>query len=194
MGARTHDPARRVCARPLAGLDPRQAPYRFTLFHRRGVRTDACRIFPRKMIFDADRIKKRTSIKSIYGMKFRAYHSISSTHGDNAMSGQSYDELMAKIAELQQQAEAVRRAELEAVISDVRAKIKKYNLSASDVGLAGGAARRSGRPAAAAKVKIAPGKYRNPATGEIKEIGAAGRKPGWLAAMSADELSAARVS
>ncbi|MFW2454893.1 H-NS histone family protein [Methyloversatilis discipulorum] len=150
--------------------------------------------FPRKMIFDADRIKKRTSIKSIYGMKFRAYHSISSTHGDNAMSGQSYDELMAKIAELQQQAEAVRRAELEAVISDVRAKIKKYNLSASDVGLAGGAARRSGRPAAAAKVKIAPGKYRNPATGEIKEIGAAGRKPGWLAAMSADELSAARVS
>ena len=38
------------------------------------------------------------------------------------MSGQSYDELMAKIAELQQQAEAVRRAELEAVIADVRAK------------------------------------------------------------------------
>ena len=110
------------------------------------------------------------------------------------MSGQSYDELMAKIAELQQQAEAVRRAELEAVISDVRAKIKKYNLSASDVGLAGGAARRSGRPAASAKVKIAPGKYRNPATGENKEIGAAGRKPGWLAAMSADELAAARVS
>lgn len=110
------------------------------------------------------------------------------------MSGQSYDELMAKIAELQQQAEAVRRAELEAVISDVRAKIKKYNLSASDVGLSGGATRRSGRPTAAAKVKIAPGKYRNPATGEIKEVGAAGRKPGWLAAMSADELAATRVS
>ena len=35
------------------------------------------------------------------------------------MSGQSYDELMAKIAELQQQAEAVRRAELEAVIADM---------------------------------------------------------------------------
>jgi hypothetical protein len=60
LGARTHDPARRVCARPLAGLDPRQATYRFTLFHRRDVRTDACRIFPHKMIFDADRIKKRT--------------------------------------------------------------------------------------------------------------------------------------
>jgi DNA-binding protein H-NS len=150
--------------------------------------------FPRKMILHPDRITNGNSIKSIYGMNFRAYHSISSTHGDNAMSGQSYDELMAKIAELQQQAEAVRRAELEEVISDVRAKIKKYNLSASDVGLAGGAARRSGRPPAAAKVKIAPGKYRNPATGEIKEIGAAGRKPGWLAAMSADELAAARVS
>jgi len=149
---------------------------------------------PREMILHPDRITNGNSIKSIYGMNFRAYHSISSTHGDNAMAGQSYDELMAKIAELQQQAEAVRRAELEEVISDVRAKIKKYNLSASDVGLAGGAARRSGRPAAAAKVKIAPGKYRNPATGEIKEIGAAGRKPGWLAAMSADELAAARVS
>ncbi|MGC4404780.1 H-NS histone family protein [Methyloversatilis sp. MC4-4] len=194
MGARTHDPARRLCARLLPGLDPRQAAYRFTVFHRYRARTDAGRIFPRKMILHPDRITSGNSIKSIYGMNFRAYHSISSTHGDNAMSGQSYDELMAKIAELQQQAEAVRRAELEEVISDVRAKIKKYNLSASDVGLAGGAARRSGRPAAAAKVKIAPGKYRNPATGEIKEIGAAGRKPGWLAAMSADELAAARVS
>ncbi len=109
------------------------------------------------------------------------------------MSGQSYDELMAKIAELQQQAEAVRRAELEAVIADVRAKIKKYNLSAADVGLSGGgSARKTSRPASA-KIKIAPGKYRNPATGEIKEVGAAGRKPGWLTALGADELAAARV-
>ena len=109
------------------------------------------------------------------------------------MSDQSYDELMAKIAELQQQAEAVRRAELEAVITDVRAKIKKYNLSAADIGLAGPAARRTGRPAATAKIKIAPGKYRNPATGEIKEVGAAGRKPAWLASMDTAELAAARV-
>lgn len=108
------------------------------------------------------------------------------------MSGQSYDELMAKIADLQKQAEEVRRAELDAVIADVRAKIKKYNLSASDIGLSGGT-RKAGRPATA-KVKIAPGKYRNPATGEIKEVGAAGRKPGWLVSMSADELAAARVS
>jgi DNA-binding protein H-NS len=109
------------------------------------------------------------------------------------MSGQSYDELMAKIADLQQQAEAVRRAELDEVISDVKAKIKKYNLTASDVGLAGSAARRTPRAASATKVKIAPGKYRNPESGEIKEVGAAGRKPGWLANMSADELTAARV-
>ncbi len=108
------------------------------------------------------------------------------------MSNQSYDELMAKIAELQQQAEAVRRAELDAVITDVRAKIKKYNLSAADIGLAGPAARRSARPATA-KMKIAPGKYKNPATGEIKEVGAAGRKPAWLASMDAAELAAARV-
>jgi DNA-binding protein H-NS len=109
------------------------------------------------------------------------------------MSGQSYDELMAKIAELQHQAEAVRRAELDAVITDVKAKIKKYNLSAADIGLTGLAARRSARPAAAAKIKIAPGKYRNPATGEIKEVGAAGRKPAWLSSMDAAELAAARV-
>lgn len=110
------------------------------------------------------------------------------------MSGQSYDELMAKIADLQQQAEAVRRAELDTVIADVRAKIKKYNLSAADVGLSGTSTRRAARPAAATKVKIAPGKYRNPATGEIKEVGLAGRKPGWLASMTVDELAAARVS
>ena len=110
------------------------------------------------------------------------------------MSGQSYDELMAKIAELQQEAEAVRRMELDAVIADVRAKIKKYNLSATDLGLSGAPARRNARPAAPARIKIAPGSYRNPATGEIKEVGAAGRKPGWLTAMNADELAAARVS
>lgn len=109
------------------------------------------------------------------------------------MSSQSYDELMAKISELQQQAEAVRRAELDAVITDVREKIKKYNLSASDIGLSGTAARRATRPATATKIKIAPGKYRNPATGEIKEVGAAGRKPAWLASMDQAELAAARV-
>ncbi|MBP6095156.1 MAG: H-NS histone family protein [Methyloversatilis sp.] len=110
------------------------------------------------------------------------------------MSGQSYDELMSRIAELQQQAEAVRRSELDAAIADVRAKIKKYNLSAADLGLSGTPKQRTARTAAAAKVKIAPGRYRNPATGEIKEVGSAGRKPGWLASMSADELNAARVS
>jgi len=110
------------------------------------------------------------------------------------MSGQSYDELMSRIAELQQQAEALRRSELDAAIADVRAKIKKYNLSAADLGLSGAPKQRTARPAAAAKVKIAPGKYRNPVTGEIKEVGSAGRKPGWLAGMSPDELNAARVN
>ncbi len=110
------------------------------------------------------------------------------------MSGQSYDELMTKIAELQQQAEAVRRSELEAVIADIRAKIKKYDLSAADLGLTVSPGRRATRSAVAPKTKIAPGKYRNPATGEIKEVGSAGRKPGWLASMNADELNAARVN
>lgn len=109
------------------------------------------------------------------------------------MAGQSYDDLMAQIAELQKQAEAARKTELDAVIADVRAKVRKYNLSAADLGLSVGS-RKMARPTGAAKVKIAPGKYRNPASGEIKEVGAAGRKPGWLVAMSADELAAARVS
>ncbi|MCQ9374241.1 H-NS histone family protein [Methyloversatilis sp. XJ19-13] len=122
------------------------------------------------------------------------YHSISSLNGETSMSGQSYDELMAKISDLQQQAEVVRRAELESVIADVKAKIKKYNLSAADVGLSGSSAKRAARPANGAKVKIAPGKYRNPENGEIKEVGAAGRKPGWLASMTADQLNAARVN
>jgi DNA-binding protein H-NS len=109
------------------------------------------------------------------------------------MSGQTYEELLAKISELQQQAEAVRRSELDTVIADVKAKIKKYNLSAADLGL-GGNLRRAARATSAVKVKIAPGKYRNPETGEVKEVGAAGRKPTWLVSLSADELKRARVS
>jgi DNA-binding protein H-NS len=139
-------------------------------------------------------INSKTMSIFIHSMEIRSIIAIPYAVGEILMSGQSYDELMSRIAELQQQAEAVRRSELDAAIADVRAKIKKYNLSAADLGLSGTPKQRTARTAAAAKVKIAPGRYRNPATGEIKEVGSAGRKPGWLASMSADELNAARVS
>lgn len=95
------------------------------------------------------------------------------------MSGQSYDELMAKIADLQKQAEEVRRAELDAVIADVRAKIKKYNLSASDIGLSGGT-RKAGRPATA-KVKIAPGNTGiRPRAKSRKSVQPVASRAGWF--------------
>ncbi|CAH2785227.1 MAG: DNA-binding protein H-NS [uncultured Caballeronia sp.] len=46
-----------------------------------------------------------------------------------------YTELKAQIAKLQEQAEEARRAELEAVLADIRRKIVEYGLTAQDLGL-----------------------------------------------------------
>lgn len=115
------------------------------------------------------------------------------------MSDQTYEQLMLQIEQLKQQAEVVRRQEISEAIADVKAKIVRFNLTPSDVGFSANdfPGRRSGstkaKSSAKAKVRIPPGKYRNPATGEIKDVGSAGRKPGWLVAMSADELAKCRV-
>ena len=57
----------------------------------------------------------------------------------------TYAEIQAQIINLQQQAETLRRNELQAVIDDIKAKIAQYGLSARDLGL-DGTARRSRKP------------------------------------------------
>ena len=74
----------------------------------------------------------------------------------------TYAELQQKIAELQSQAEELRKRELAEIIADVKQKIAAYGLSAADLGLQAG--RESAAPQ---KTKTAlKAKYRDPATGE----------------------------
>jgi len=86
------------------------------------------------------------------------------------MSESKYRELKAKIAELEQQAEAARRAEVEAVVSEIREKVAVYGLTAADIF---GRKRNTGKTQA-----TVPAKYRNPKTGE--EWSGRGRAPAWI--------------
>ncbi|WP_028312745.1 H-NS family nucleoid-associated regulatory protein [Derxia gummosa] len=86
----------------------------------------------------------------------------------------TYAELQAQIARLQEEADAVRKTELQNVISEVKAKIKEYGLSAKDLGLVGGT------PAPVAKREAGSGsvaKYKGP---EGQTWSGHGRKPNWL--------------
>lgn len=87
----------------------------------------------------------------------------------------SYTELQQQIAELQAQAEEVRRQEVEKVIADIKEKIAIYGLNAHDLGL------NAGGDAGAKKVRAAlKAKYRDPATGETW-VGR-GATPKWMRA------------
>ncbi|MBW8079441.1 MAG: H-NS histone family protein [Gallionella sp.] len=85
----------------------------------------------------------------------------------------TYHELSAQIASLMQQAEAQRRAEVAAVIRDIRGKMAEYGILAADLGL--------GRPSRGnGKGHTVAVKYRNAATGETWT--GRGKMPRWLAA------------
>lgn len=87
----------------------------------------------------------------------------------------SYTELQQQIAELQAQAEEVRRQEVEKVIADIKEKIAIYGLNAHDLGL------NAGADAGAKKIRAAlKAKYRDPATGETW-VGR-GATPKWMRA------------
>ena len=85
----------------------------------------------------------------------------------------TYNVLVEQAKALMAQAEEVRKQELASVIADIKAKMKEHGITASDLGIAGGA-----RKVRAAK---APGvvKYKN-ANGETW-AGGLGRKPRWVA-------------
>jgi DNA-binding protein H-NS len=88
-----------------------------------------------------------------------------------------YEELMQEAAELQRQAEEVRRDELAAVIAQINGLIAQHHLSTFDLGF-------HGRAGAATKTRdgrgsVAP-KYLDPVSGSTWS--GRGRKPRWLEA------------
>ena len=82
-----------------------------------------------------------------------------------------YEEIQNKIAELQKQADELYNSERKTAIQECKEKIKLYDLTASDLGLSGGAGR--GRKAA---TKAAAGK--SAASTKSKTTVKQGRKPG----------------
>ncbi|WP_280516163.1 H-NS histone family protein [Aromatoleum bremense] len=97
------------------------------------------------------------------------------TNGAGVMS--TYQEILAQIEALKQQAEEMRQAEIADVIADIRQKITDYNLSAADLGF--GAPARAEKPAAGKRGTV-KAKYRNPATGT--SWSGRGVMPKWLKA------------
>ena len=77
----------------------------------------------------------------------------------------TYAEMQAHIAELQQQAEALRRQELSAVIADIKAKLAQYGLTVDDL-------------RQALKASSLPAKYRHPKSGA--SWSGKGKQPLWL--------------
>jgi DNA-binding protein H-NS len=102
----------------------------------------------------------------------------------------SYKELKEQAEDLMRQAEAARKAELSAVLADIKAKMAAYGITVAD--LAGKVKAAKGSKASSAKA-VKPGKvkaakprkpvaakYRNSATGETWS--GRGKAPKWLAA------------
>jgi DNA-binding protein H-NS len=84
-----------------------------------------------------------------------------------------YAKLKDQIAQLQAQAEEVRRQEIADVVADVLAKIAEYGLTAEDLGFAERAKR--GRPPKKAPL---PPRYRDPKTGQTWS--GRGKPPNWI--------------
>ncbi|MGC9163729.1 MAG: H-NS family nucleoid-associated regulatory protein [Thiomonas sp.] len=83
----------------------------------------------------------------------------------------TYKELQAQIEALKQQAEAQRKAEVAAVVAEIRAKMDEYGITLADLG-----SRRAGGTSSKGS-RIAP-KYRNAQTGETWT--GRGKMPRWL--------------
>lgn len=90
----------------------------------------------------------------------------------------TYIELKAQAEALFAQAEKVRKEELAAVISDIKAKMKEYNLTVADLGGTSSGPKKAGK-----SKSDAPAKYRGP-NGELW-AGGLGRKPAWVNALIA---------
>jgi len=85
----------------------------------------------------------------------------------------TYAELKAQGEALLAQAEELRKQEIAGVISDIKAKMKEYGISAEDLGAGSTSVRKSVK-----SKSVAPAKYRGP-NGELW-AGGLGRKPEWV--------------
>lgn len=97
-----------------------------------------------------------------------------------------YLEIQNQIKELSKQAKAVRRKEVQAVISDIKQKIKQYDITPAELGLGESEAVVAPRRKPARKTTVAKDKkigsvvkYRNE-KGETWSGAARGRKPRWV--------------
>ncbi len=70
----------------------------------------------------------------------------------------TYIQVLKQIDELKQQAESLRRKEVDGVIVRIREAISHYNLTAADLGLSGGGSRSTVAAAAPAKRGRKPGR------------------------------------
>jgi DNA-binding protein H-NS len=85
-----------------------------------------------------------------------------------------YEEIQAKIADLQAQAERVKREEKQQAIDAARAMISSYGITAKDLGLDKPAKAKAG-PKPGGKI---PAKYRDPASGATWS--GRGKTPRWI--------------
>lgn len=89
----------------------------------------------------------------------------------------TYQELKAQAEELLRQAESLRKNERSAAISDVKAKIREWDISAAELGL-GGALQKAGKTTPPGNRAVVAPKYRDNATGETWS--GRGQHPKWL--------------
>lgn len=87
----------------------------------------------------------------------------------------TYLELKAQAEALMQKAEEVRKIEIAEVIADIKTKIKKYEITASDLGLSVGSTKGANKKAGPSSPAVV--RYRG-LNGE--EWSGMGRQPGWM--------------
>ena len=90
----------------------------------------------------------------------------------------TFKEVSAEIERLKAKAESLRKSEMAGVISRIKEAIDAYGLTAADLGLAGGPAKRAANAAPSAKIGIGVAKYRDPASG--KTWTGRGKPPDWI--------------
>ena len=82
----------------------------------------------------------------------------------------TYKEIKNKIAQLEKEAEALRKAELLAVITEIKAKMAEYGITGKDLGVIKNKTRKQSG-------KTRPARYRNK---EGQTWSGRGRKPKWV--------------
>jgi DNA-binding protein H-NS len=100
----------------------------------------------------------------------------------------TYAQVVKQIEALKQEADKLRRQEIEGVVSRIRDAIQHYNLTAEDLGLAPKAARgpkAAAKPAAKTRRKSAKGKSRTTRAPKFRDElgrtwGGIGKRPQWL--------------